>query len=160
MNNINLPFDIKSLEIIEQSIDTKGNIVLHVRSTESHSTCQNCGKHATKRYGYAPEITVQHTYILDQPVYLKIKPARYQCEHCDDHPVTTEQYEWCARNSKVTNALEDYIMRQVINSTIEDASKKTGVGYKTVATTLQRKVGSKVDWGIHKALETIGIDEI
>lgn len=160
MSNINLPFDIESLEIISQHIDSKGNIVLEVESKGKHSTCHKCGNHATKRYGHAPIITVQHTSILNRPVYLKIKPVRYQCEHCDDGIVTTEQYDWCSRNAKVTHAMEDYIMRSLINSTIEDASKKTLVGYKTVGRVLDRKIGASVDWRSYKELGTIGIDEI
>ena len=160
MSNINLPFDINTLEITSQHIDNKGNITLNVESRCKHSRCHKCGNHATKRYGHAPEITVQHTSILDRPVYLKIKPARYQCEHCDDRTITTEQYDWCSRNAKVTHAMEDYIMRSLINSTIEDASKKTLVGYKTVGRVLSRKVGDSVDWSLYDKLDTIGIDEI
>lgn len=160
MSNINLPFDIESLEIISQEIDPKGNVVLEVCSQGTHSTCHKCGKHATKRYGTAPMITVQHTSIFDKPVYLKIKPVRYQCEHCDDHPVTTEQYDWCDRNAKITHALEDYIMRNLINSTVQDVSRKTQIGYKTIVRALNRRVKQSVDWATYDALPTLGIDEI
>ena len=39
MKGINLPLDIKSLEIISQSIDKQGNIILDVVSKNDHSAC-------------------------------------------------------------------------------------------------------------------------
>ena len=55
MAHINLPLDIKSLEIIAQSTDKDGNIILDVVSKNKHSTCHKCGKPATKRNGMAPQ---------------------------------------------------------------------------------------------------------
>ena len=118
MSGINLPLDIKSLEIVSQCIDSKGNIILDVVSKNDHSTCHRCGKSATKRNGIAPSRLIRHLPILDTPVYLHITPIRYYCEHCDDHPTTTEQYDWCDRNASTTHGLDKYLMRQLIHSTI------------------------------------------
>ena len=158
MSNIVLPLDIESLEIVSQSIDSKGNIVLDVVSKNDLSTCHKCGRKAKKRNGYSKVIEVEHTKILERKVYLRIKPVRYQCDHCDT--TTTEQYQWCDRNAKVTKALEEYIMRNLINSTIEDVSKKLKISYKTVASVVDREVSKKVDWSKYTNLETLGIDEI
>ena len=49
MSNIVLPLDIESLEIVSQSIDSKGNIVLDVVSKNDLSTCHKCGRKAKKR---------------------------------------------------------------------------------------------------------------
>jgi transposase len=160
MANINLPFDIDSLEITNQRIDDKGDIIIDVVSTCTDTKCHKCGKTARKRYGYSPIITVQHTAILDRRVYLKIKPIRYECEYCDDHTTTTEQYDWCARNAKVSNALEKYLMRSLINSTVEDVSRKENVPYKTIIRALNRQVETTVDWSQYTDLHVMGIDEI
>jgi transposase len=69
-------------------------------------------------------------------------------------------YDWCERNAKVTKALEEYIMRNLINSTIEDVSKKLKISYKTVASVVDREVSKKVDWSKYTDLETLGIDGI
>jgi len=42
MTQITLPLNIKSLEVLSQDTDSKGNIVLKVRSTNDHSTCHGC----------------------------------------------------------------------------------------------------------------------
>jgi len=96
---INLPLDIDSLEIIKQSTDKNGNIILEMVSKNKHGLCHKCGKPATKRNGMAPTRLIRHLSILDTPVYLQITPIRYACESCDDNTTITEQYDWCNRNS-------------------------------------------------------------
>lgn len=160
MSQITLPLDIKSLEVISQRIDTKGNIVFKVKSKNDRSTCHKCGKPATKMNGHAPERKIRHLPIFDQPVYLEIVPVRYICESCDDRPTTTEQYDWVDRNANVTKGLEEYIMRSLIHSTIQDVSIKEKLGYKIIQSTLDRLIASEVDWSDFKSLDTLGIDEI
>ena len=132
MAQINLPLDIEALEVISQTIDATGSIIIEVVSKNDHSTCHKCGKPATKRDGKAPTRLVRHLPLFETPVYLKITPARYSCEYCDDHPTTTEQYDWCGRNASTTNGLEDYLMRCLINSTVEDVAKKSKIGYQII----------------------------
>jgi transposase len=160
MTNINIPLDITSLEITAQSTDKQGNIILDVVSKKTYSLCHKCGKPATKRNGIAPVRLIQHLSILDTKVYLRIAPVRYFCEYCDDHPTTTEQYDWCDRNASTTKGLDDYIMRCLINSTIEDVSKKENIGQRVINGVLDRQVAKTVDWNKVDSLETIGIDEI
>ena len=160
MAQITLPLDIESLEIISQGIDKEENIIIEVRSTKTYSTCHKCGKHATKRYGTSPKLKIRHLPILDTPVYLVIEPIRYQCEHCDDHPTTTEQYDWCDRRATITKGLERYLVRNLIHSTAQDVSRKERVNYKTVVSALGRQVKQRVDWSEYDNLETLGIDEI
>jgi transposase len=94
------------------------------------------------------------------PVYLKIRPVRYQCKRCDDHPTTSEQYDWCDRGSKTSKGLERYLMRSLIHSTVQDVSRKENLGYKSIVSILQRHIGEVVNWSDYQDLETIGIDEI
>lgn len=160
MEHIHLPLDITSLEIVAQSFDKKGNIILDVVSKNNHSLCHRCGNPATKRNGTAPTRLIRHLPIFDKPVYLRITPVRYSCEQCNDHPTTTEQYDWCDRNATTTKGLEEYLLRQLIHSTLEDVSKKERVSCKVVQTILDRHIHCKVDWEKMKTILTIGIDEI
>ena len=160
MAHFNLPLDIKALEITAQSTDKNGNIILDVVSKNKHSTCHKCGKPATKPNGTAPSRLIRHLPVFDTPVYLRITPIRYACESCDDNTTTTEQYDWCNRNSSTTKGLDDYIMRCLINSTIEDVAKKECIGHKVIQLILDKQVQTQVDWSRIKSLGTIGIDEI
>ena len=158
MTNITLPLDIKTLDITRQHVDTQGNITFDVESKCTETTCHNCKKPATKRYGHSYPIEVRHTSILDKTVTLRIKPVRYYCDECSS--TTTEKYSWVAKGGKVTTALEDYILRCVINSTIQDVSHKENLSYRTISTVLNHRVGTEVDWSLHKDLNVLGIDEI
>jgi len=160
MAEFTLPLDIKTLKLIGQRIDNKGNITFTVESNCTSSTCHKCGQLATKRYGYSSIKTIEHTSILDKRVFLEIKPVRYYCEHCNDGTTTTEKYDWVAEGGKTTQALEDYIMRNLIHSTIQDVSKKTGISYSTISTSVSNRIGDEVDWSKYSDLQTIGIDEI
>jgi transposase len=81
MSQITLPLDIKSLEVISQRIDTKGNIVFKVKSKNDCSTCHKCGKLATKINGHAPERKIRHLPIFDQPVYLAPPGSGLNCTY-------------------------------------------------------------------------------
>jgi transposase len=158
MPEFRLPLDIKSLEIISQRVDTQGNLILTVASKHTKTKCHNCGKEATKRFCYSSIIQIRHTSVFDQPVILEIKPVRYQCDDCGS--TTTEKYDWVAEGGKITKGLEEYILRCVINSTIQDVSKKERISYSTIATVLNYRVGENVNWNDIKDIHTIGIDEI
>ena len=158
MTDFTLPLYIKSLEIISQRTDSKGNVVIDVESMCTNSTCHKCGKDATKRHGYGAVMEIRHTSVFDIPVILRIKTVRYKCEHCGT--TTTEQYDWIADGGKVTKGLEEYILRCVINSTIQDVTRKERISYSTVSTILSHKIGDSIDWSNFKDLHTIGIDEV
>jgi len=160
MSKFTLSLDIPSLEITSQTIDTEGNIVFTVKSKCAKTTCRKSGKDATKPYGHSAIIDYRHTSILDTPVILKIKPVRYECEHCNDGTTTTEKYDWVAGGGKITKGLEKYILRCIINSTIQDVARKERISYKTIQHTLNQLINHKINWEQYSDLETIGIDEI
>ncbi len=160
MSDITLPLDIDSLRIISQAIDKDGNVILEVVSKNNHSTCHKCGKPATKRNGTAPTRLIRHLPIFDRPVYLRITPIRYSCEHCDNNPTTTEQYDWCDRNASTSKGLDEYLMRHLIHSTIEDVAKKGKLTSKSLQTIVDRQISHEVNWNLVDEIETVGIDEI
>jgi transposase len=160
MSNFTLSLGIDSLKIVAQTIDTQGNIIFDVESTKTETACHKCGQLTNKRHGFGETITVRHLPILDTPVYLRISVARYECQRCDDHTTTSEEYDWCERKSKTTKGLDKYINRQLIHSTIEDVGKKERLSSEIVGSALNRSANTTVDWSMYRDLETIGIDEI
>mgnify|MGYP001256220758 CR=1 FL=1 len=160
MSHFQLPLDIDSLEIISQSVDHKGTIRFEVKSKAKGTHCHKCGKWCDKVYGLGETLTVQHVSILDKPVYLRICVVRYQCEECEDGLTTSERYDWMERKSKTTKALDAYINRQLIHSTVEDVAKKVRTTAEIVESALHRCIKHQVKWEDYKDLTTIGIDEI
>jgi len=159
MAEFRIKLDIKDLEITSQAINNKGEIILKVISTKTETPCHKCGKPATIRYGYGPELTIRHLPIFDTPVYLVINPVRYKCGDCDDTITTSEVYDWCKRGSHITTGLSDYLMRQMIHSTAEDVSKKEGISYKKLTVAINNAIATKVNWASYSSLNNLGIDE-
>ena len=159
MAEFRIKLDIKDLEITSQAINNKGEIILKVISTKTETPCHKCGKPATIRYGYGPELTIRHLPIFDTPVYLVINPVRYKCADCDDTITTSEVYDWCKRGSHITTGLSDYLMRQMIHSTAEDVSKKEGISYKKLTVAINNAIATKVNWASYSSLNNLGIDE-
>ena len=160
MAELRIPLDIPDLEIISQVINNKGEIILSVKSLKTETPCHKCGKPATIRYEHAPEITIRHLPIFDTPVYLVIKPIRYKCGHCEGRTTTTEAYDWCKKGSHITNGLSDYLMRQLIHSTVEDVSKKEKISAEKLTLAIKKSISTKVNWDSYSALTILGIDEI
>jgi transposase len=52
------------------------------------------------------------------------------------------------------------LLRQLVNSTVEDVSIKEDVGYKAIEGILDRHISSEVNWDLYEDLKLLGLDEI
>ena len=157
---LQIPLDIPDVEVEKLDTSSKKGFVLTVTSTLKGTTCKNCGKPIDKFYGYSKEITLRHLPILDKTVWLKIKPKRYQCSYCDKSPTTTQTCSWYDSKSPHTKAYEQWVLRELINSTITDVSMKRGIGEAAVEGIINRHIHQQVDWQSIKTIPLLGIDEI
>lgn len=153
---LNLP-DVKILNI---ETSKTNDLVITVKSTKKSSKCHKCGQEITKIHGYGEAILLRHLPILGQTVYIRLRPARFQCEKCKNNPTTTEEASWYNRRSKFTKAYEEWLMRTLINSTIQDVARKEGISTEDVEGVLTRQVATSVDWDSIEALPYFGLDEI
>ena len=157
---IQIPLDIPDVQIEKLDTSSKKGFVLTLTSTLKGTTCKCCGKPIDKFYGYSNEITLRHLPILDKTVWLKIKPKRYQCPDCDNGPTTTQTCSWYDIKSPHTKAYEQWLLRDLINSTITDVSMKRGIGEAAVEGIINRYIHQQVDWQAIKTIPLLGIDEI
>ena len=97
---------------------------------------------------------------IGSPVYIHVTLLRYQCDHGEKHPKTTQHPSWHKRNSSFTVAYEEWILLSAINSTEVDVSQKKGITEEQVKGIVHRYIDSKVDWNKVNYLEVLGIDEI
>jgi len=160
MTEISVFLDIPDIEVIGIERTKNGDYYISVQSTQKGTTCRKCGKFIEKFHGYDKEIVLRHLPILDNKVFIKIKPIRYMCSDCSDKPTTTQKSSWYTPRSSYTNAYEEYILRCLINSTVEDVSIKEDIGYESIMGVIDRYISEEVDWDKIKKLEVIGIDEI
>jgi len=160
-NTISLPLDIPEVEVIDvQNNNNKhGDYIITVKSTQTGTLCQHCGRRITKSNGYGREIELRHLPILGRRVYIRLRPKRYECPHCGGK-TTTQQLDWYEVNSPHTKAYDRYLMLQLVNSTVEDVSRKDKVGYDAVDGAVERCIQTGVNWAEFAELEVIGIDEI
>ncbi len=157
---LQIPLDIPDVKIEKVDTSTQKGFVITVTSELKGTTCQHCGKPIDRFYGYSQEITLRHLPILDQPVWLKIKPKRYQCPYCDKGPTTTQTCSWYDSKSPHTKAYEQWLLRDLINSTITDVSMKRGIGEAALEGLINRHIDRQVDWRKISAIPLLGIDEI
>lgn len=67
---------------------------------------------------------------------------------------------WHAARSPHTKAYDEYLLKQLVNCTIEDVSLKEQIGYDAVLGALTRQLDVSINWDEIDNLHTIGIDEI
>lgn len=157
---LQIPLDIPDVTIEKINQPTKHGFVITVTSSLKGTLCQHCGKFIDKFYGDGKEITLRHLPILEQPVWIKIKPKRYQCPFCDKSPTTVQACSWYDSKSPHTKAYEQWLLRDLINSTVLDVSIKRGIGKAAVEGILNRHIHQQVDWSRITAIPVLGLDEI
>ena len=155
-----IPLDIPDVALLSTEVDAQGALLIKVESTLNTTRCRRCGRETNRFHGYDQPIRLRHLPILEQTVYIELRPKRYQCPHCRGGPTTTQRCAWYKMNSPHTQAFERWLLKCLINSTVQDVSRKLAVGKAAVEGTLARWVSGTVDWHRFQRLDTLGIDEI
>ena len=74
-------------------------------------------------------------------------------------PTTTQVLEWYDQRSPHTKAYDTYLLKQAVNSTIEDVSLRENVGYDADVGAVYRHM-TPVDWEQIDDSSTFGNDEV
>jgi transposase len=152
---------ISNIEIEEVSLsDDKRELLILVKSTINGTNCPKCGRRLHKQCHSDHKIKLRHLSIFGYLTYIIITPLRYECEHCDGHPTTTQTLDWYKHRHTCTNAYEEYILLSLINSTIQDVSIKENIGYDVIEGILNRNISTDIDWNTIEKIDFVGIDEI
>ena len=110
MAHFEIPLDIEDVQIEHVEFTPTNEIIITVTSTVEGTQCPQCGKKITVSHGRGREITLRHLPILGKPTSIRIKPKRYQCPDCGDHPTTTQKLSWYDSRSPHTKAYETHIL--------------------------------------------------
>ena len=157
---IPIPLDIPDVKVEKVDSSAENGFVITVISELKGTTCKRCGKPIDNFYGYSREITLRHLPIFEKSVFIKIKPKRYQCPYCDHGPTTTQTCSWYESKSPHTKAYEQWLLRDLINSTLTDVSMKRGIGEAAIEGILNRHIHQQVEWLKIGVIPLLGIDEI
>ncbi len=157
---ISIPPDIPDVRVLQTELTKAGELILTVESTLTSTACRRCGRIITTRHGLDQPRLLRHLPILGRVVLLRIRPKRFRCPYCDDHPTTTQQLDWYDPHALHTKAYERHLIVQLINSTLSDVSEKEDVSYDALLGVLERSIAKTVDWDTLPPLTTLGLDEI
>ena len=158
-NIFSLPLDLPNVDVSSVRLNKHGDYIITVESMQSGTICQHCGRKITKFHGHGRWIELRHLSILGCRVYIRLRPKQYECPHCDDR-ITTQTLDWYEIKSPHTKAYDHHLVLQLINSTVEDVSRKEDVGYDAVEGAIKRCIHTAVNWDEFDELRVIGIDEI
>lgn len=158
-NLITLPLDIPDVDVLGVDVNEHGDYIVTVESRQNSAICQSCGARITKPNGCGREIELRHLPILGHRLYIRLRPKRYKCPNCKGK-TTTQKLDWYEEKSPHTKAYDRYLMLQLVNSTVEDVSRKENVGYEAVEGAIERCIQVSVGWNQFTELGIIGIDEI
>lgn len=156
---IEFPLDLPEVRVLKTELKPR-QIVITVESTRPYAICSRCGEKTFDFHSYDDPIRLRHLPILEQRVFIELRPKRYRCPTCDDHPTTTQQCDWYEPRSPHTKAFDQSLLRQLINSRVSDVARKQGVSYDAVLGAIKRGVARSVNWGEFTSLKVIGMDEI
>jgi transposase len=157
---IRFPLDIPQVDVLATKQTRDGQFLITVESRQETTECGVCKQIIPCKYGLGKKIELRHLPILGQETTIIIRPRRAQCPTCLHNPTTTQTLSWYEQRSPHTKAYDNYLVKQLIGSSVKDVSLKEKVGYDAVLGTLQRRVNSEVNWDEIQNLGTIGIDEV
>lgn len=157
---ISIPLDIPDLRVLQTDLTAADELILTVESTLTSTTCRRCGRPLTSQHGEDRSRLLRHLPILGRPVYLRIRPKRFRCPHCEDHLTTTQELDWYDPNALHTKAYERHLIVQLINSTVTDVVAKEDVSYDALLGILDRWIATSIDWDALAPFTVLGIDEV
>lgn len=123
-SELKIPLDIADVEVLSTTIKNDGQVVIEVESELETTRCGVCGEEINCNYGHGEKIELRHMSILGLETYIHIRPRRGQCKDCLYEPTTTQVLSWYEQRSPHTKAYDEYLLKQLVNSTLEDVSLK------------------------------------
>lgn len=157
---ISIPLDIPDVRVLQTEVAASGDFVITVESTVGSAICHRCGRETTEFHSLDRWISLRHLPILDRQVTIRLRPKRFRCPYCQGNPTTTQRLSWYESGASQTKAYEQYLLLRLINSTVEDVSRKEQVGYEAVLGVIDRHIRREVNWDEYERIEALGLDEI
>lgn len=158
--SIAIPLDLPDVEVLRTEVTSRRELIIGVESTLPTAICHQCGRTIDTFYGYDRPIRLRHLPILGMVVFIEIRPKRFRCPFCDDHPTTTQRSEWYEPKAPFTKAYERQMLILLINGTLTDVSQKEGVTPDAMLGVIDRWIEADVNWAAVPPFAVVGIDEI
>lgn len=157
---IEIPLDLPDVRVLKSHLTRERELVIEVESSLTTTTCRTCGKAISSFYGYDRPIRLRHLPSFGLVVYIELRPKRFRCPFCDDHPTTTQRLSWYEPKALHTKAFERYLLLQLVNSTLIDVCLKEDLTPDALEGIVDRWIEREVDWQTAPHFTIMGIDEI
>jgi transposase len=157
---IAIPLDLPDVRVLRTELTKERELIIEVESTLTTALCRRCGQTICAFYGYDRPVLLRHLPSFGYVVYIRLRPKRFRCPFCDDHPTTTQRLEWYEPKALHTKAYERHLLLQLINSTIADVGQKEDITPDALLGIIDRWIASEVDWKTVPEFSVMGVDEI
>jgi transposase len=89
--HISIPLDLPDVQVLTTEFTQEQELIIEVESTLTSTVCRRCGRTISEFHAYDQPLKLRHLSILGFIVYIRIRPKRFRCPSCDDHPTTTQR---------------------------------------------------------------------
>ena len=155
--DVTVPLGIPEVEVVKTETNQRGELLITIKSTKKGTNCHWCGQWITKPHGSDDWVQVRHLSVFGRPTYLRYRPRRYRCESCAGNPTRTQELDWQEKGSPNTLAYEEYVLLQLVHSTIEDVSIKEKMSYDSVLGVMERRIAAKTEWSRYTVIGRLGL---
>jgi len=137
--------DIPDVKIEQVKRTVNQGFEITVSSTLKTGKCRQCGKETAHFYGYGNGVTLRHLPLFEMPVW--IKHARNAISVLAVHIIRRVLKNAVGMTGKARIPRhEQWLLRDLLNSTITDVSMKRGIGEAVVEGILNRAISRQINW--------------
>lgn len=162
IKTINIPVEVLGLSDIKiksVEINRHREVKIEVASIKEQVLCRQCHK-PTRGHGVGRVLELRHLPVFGLKTFIVITPRRGICEHCDDHPTTTECLDWYDARSHYTKPYEKHVLFELINSTVSDVAIREDLEYHSIEGLIDKHIEQEVDFNQIVSIGVLWIDEI
>jgi len=155
---ISIDLALDDIKIKQMLVDEQGHYHIHVSCTVTTGACSHCHRRLHQTHGHCQESVIEHIPILEKRVFIHVRWPRFICPDCAQK-TTSFHPQWLNKTGNKTIAFENYVLKQLINSTVSDVSLKLQLTHETVEGIVNRHIKIDYDWSLNRP-SVIGFDEI
>jgi transposase len=152
-----IDLNLTDIKIIYVEQDEHKEFHIHVECTAKSAQCSKCHSVIYKSHGHSKEVSIEHLTIFDRKTWIHVEWPRFFCERCDR--TTQFRPEWLGATGRMTIKLENFLLRQMVHSTIMDVSIKFEITEDFLEGLIERRIETKTNFS-NINVKIIGIDEI
>lgn len=148
------------MRVLQTAITRDGELILTGASTLTSTPCRRGGRLLPERHGVDEPRLLRPLPILGRGVSLRIRPKRFRCPFCNNHPTSTPTLAGYAPKALPTKACERHLIVQLVNCTFSAVAANEDGPADALLGIRARWIARSVAWDRLAPFATLGIDAI